>query len=182
LNAETGTNRQLSKLFNLSGDRQQRGEIKYENVFTFVSEFLICLNTNWQLRATNVEQFGALKRRALNVILDKRAKRADPNLQPSLHEEAISKKNTLMRLVHFTPQIREFLTNVDLEAALIEKKAYDKFERGVDYTLAFLTQVVRPRRPQDNSTPITVEQLNSILAQYVHVLPGSRLSIPNVEA
>jgi hypothetical protein len=180
-NSETGTNRQLSKLFNLSGDRQQRAEIKYENIFTFVSEFLICLNTNWQLKATSVEQFGALKRRAMNIILDKKAKEVDPNLEAKLHAEATSKKNSLVKLVHFTNQIRDFLSNVDLERALIIKNAYNKFERGVDYILAFLTQAIRPRQASDTATPLTVEQLSSILAQYVHILPQNRLNIPNIK-
>ena len=82
---------QLSTIFQLTGTESMRAEAKFNDIFTFKTDALVVLTSNFSVSTKSVENYGALRRRQITIICDKyiesREKIRSQDLQTDLEKE-----------------------------------------------------------------------------------------------
>ena len=172
----------LNKLLNLSGDREIRGEEKYGEIFNFMVEFLVVMNSNFKLKADSIEHYVALKRRVVDFTFDKFIRVPDENLAARLEAEVLKNKELILLFLPEVKNIKNFFNKLDLEYLNVSYAEYRNMDRKVDPYFSFLCEVIRERRPSDSSSPMTISQLSAFFVQYTRQRPDSRIPILDLEA
>jgi phage/plasmid-associated DNA primase len=136
---------ELSTVFQLTGSENIRSEAKFEDVVNFRADSIVILTSNFSVKTKSVENYGALRRRSVNIMCDRfypteirlRAEEIEKKLAP----EVDYLLNNLLGFLPHSKEMCEFIENFDSEALIISHKDYTKYERYTDPYFSYLSDM-----------------------------------------
>ena len=162
-----GAVKTVGQLLNMTGNDSQPGERKFEATFSYVARYIVVLSSNWKVKSSSVETYGALKRRLLMFVFDRFFKTKDETLSQALCEESSKNKHLMLSLCVHKEELFGELSKVDLEAEVLNAGAQHLYHTYVDPVYSFTSEVLRKKATSSKTTPLTFHQLKAYFIQYI---------------